>query len=44
MAKCISCRKEVDDAAEECPHCGASLTEPVVADKPKCGTPTVPKQ
>ncbi|MCZ7665043.1 MAG: zinc-ribbon domain-containing protein [Thermoleophilia bacterium] len=39
MAKCISCRKEVDDDAEECPYCGASLTEPIVQDKPHCGTP-----
>ncbi|MCJ7795504.1 MAG: zinc-ribbon domain-containing protein [Thermoleophilia bacterium] len=44
MAKCISCRKEVDDSAETCSHCGASMTEPVVQDKPHCGTPSVPKK
>jgi rRNA maturation endonuclease Nob1 len=39
MAKCISCRKEVEDDAEVCPHCGTDLTEPVVTTKPHCGTP-----
>ena len=43
MVKCFSCRKEVDESAETCPHCGASLTEPVVQEKPHCGTPSVPK-
>jgi rRNA maturation endonuclease Nob1 len=38
MATCMSCRKEVSDEAEECPHCGASMTEPTIQDKPHCGT------
>jgi ribosomal protein S27AE len=28
----------VSDEAEECPHCGASMTEPTIQDKPHCGT------
>jgi len=39
MAKCFTCHKEVDDDAESCPHCGASLTEPDINKKPHCGTP-----
>lgn len=39
MAKCISCRKEVDDDATECPYCGTDLTEPRNEPKPHCGTP-----
>jgi RNA polymerase subunit RPABC4/transcription elongation factor Spt4 len=39
MATCMSCRKEVDDDAADCPHCGASMTEPSVSPKPHCGTP-----
>lgn len=39
MAKCVNCRREVDEAAEACPHCGQDLTEPVVSKKPHCGTP-----
>jgi hypothetical protein len=39
MATCMSCRKEVDDEAIDCPHCGASMTEPSNSPKPHCGTP-----
>lgn len=41
MAKCVNCRKEVDDSAEVCPHCGQNLSEPIVQQKPHCGTPKV---
>jgi rRNA maturation endonuclease Nob1 len=39
MAECVNCRKEVADDAEVCPHCGQNLDEPIVQQKPHCGTP-----
>lgn len=40
MAQCFNCQREVDVNDEECPHCGADLTEPPMGDKkPHCGTP-----
>jgi len=39
MAKCVNCRKQVDDDVEVCPHCGQNLADPIVQVKPHCGTP-----
>ncbi len=42
MAECFNCHREIEPNAEECPHCGADLTEPPFEKKPHCGTPQSP--